>query len=97
MGFVQSNVFMWKNELEFTQISHVDLHLRGNDYAKISKKTQTVNLRLDFRAYGIRSRNYNTWFLSIICKIEYKVGIFFKIIIFLGDMGGGLTRICPNC
>jgi hypothetical protein len=70
MGFVQSDVFMWTHESEFTQLARVDLQLRGNDSAKISKKTQTANLCLDFRAYGIRSRNYNTWVLSRIWKIE---------------------------
>ena len=38
MGFVQSDVFMWTHELEFTQLACVDLQLRGNDSAKISKK-----------------------------------------------------------
>jgi hypothetical protein len=66
MGFVQSDLFMCKHELEFNQLEHVDLQLRGNDSAKIIKKTQTANLRLDFRAYGIKSRNSNTWVLSSI-------------------------------
>jgi hypothetical protein len=38
MGFVQNDVFMWTCETEFTHITRVDLHLRGNDSAKIIEK-----------------------------------------------------------
>ena len=64
MGFVHNDVFMRKSKLEFTHITRVDLQLKGNDSAKIIKKTQTANLRLDFHAYGIRYRNSKTWVLS---------------------------------
>jgi hypothetical protein len=64
MGFVQNDVFMRKCESKFTQIARVDLQLKGNDFAKIIKKTQTTNLCLDFGAYGIRYRNSKTWVLS---------------------------------
>jgi hypothetical protein len=64
MGFVQNDVFMRTSESEFTQLERVDLQLKGNDSAKIIKKAQTANLCLDFRAYGIRSRNFKTWILS---------------------------------
>jgi hypothetical protein len=37
MGFVQRNVGIRIRESEFTQIVCVDVHLRGNNYAKISK------------------------------------------------------------
>jgi hypothetical protein len=37
MGFVQNNVDMLKHVSEFTQLARVDLQLRGNDSAKISK------------------------------------------------------------
>ena len=38
MGFVQNDVFMQKHVTEFTQLTRVDLHLRGNDSAKIIEK-----------------------------------------------------------
>jgi hypothetical protein len=38
MGFVQNDVYMWTCETKFTHITRVDLQLRGNDSAKISKK-----------------------------------------------------------
>ena len=79
MGFVHNDVFMRTHESEFTHISRVDLQLRGNDYAKIIKKTQTANLCLDFHAYGIISINYNTWVLSSICQIECEEGRFSKL------------------
>jgi hypothetical protein len=37
MGFVQSDVYMQTCVEEFTHITRVDLQLRGNDSAKISK------------------------------------------------------------
>jgi hypothetical protein len=37
MGFVQRDVEMQTCESEFTQLARVDLQLRGNDSAKISK------------------------------------------------------------
>jgi hypothetical protein len=37
MGFVQNNVDMLTHVSEFTHIARVDLQLRGNDSAKISK------------------------------------------------------------
>jgi len=70
MGFIQNDVLMRTRKSEFTQIARVDLQLKGNDSSKISKKTQTTNLRLDFHAYGIRSRNLKIWVLSRIWKIE---------------------------
>jgi hypothetical protein len=38
MGFVQSHIYMLTREEEFTQITRVDLQLRGNDSAKIIEK-----------------------------------------------------------
>ena len=37
MGFVQSDVDMLTHRSTFTRLAHVDLQLRGNDYAKISE------------------------------------------------------------
>ena len=64
MGFFYNDVFMKKHVIEFTQLTRVYLHLRGNDSAKISKKTQTTNLRLDLHEHG-----------TIYCKTEKWVFI----------------------
>ena len=37
MGFFRSHIYMWMSEEKFTHLTHVDLQLRGNDYAKISE------------------------------------------------------------
>jgi hypothetical protein len=52
MGFFQNDVFMKTHVKKFTHFARVDLQLRWNDSAKISKKTQTANLHLDLRAHG---------------------------------------------
>jgi hypothetical protein len=38
MDFVQNDVFMRTRESEFTQLTRVDLQLRGNNSSKLSKK-----------------------------------------------------------
>jgi hypothetical protein len=95
MGFVQSDVNMNGCDVRIHPITCVDLQLRGNDSAKISKNlklptcasiyVQMVSdieiIRYGFcLEYGILSKNEKVF------KIQNSLRV----------MGGSSTRICPN-
>jgi hypothetical protein len=97
MGFVQNDVFMRTCEAEFTHITRVDLQLRGNDSAKISKKLKLPTCASIFVQMESDLEILRNGFCLEYGKLSNKTRQFFKIRIGLEDMGGGLTRICPNC
>jgi hypothetical protein len=95
MGFVQNDVFMRKHDSN-SPISHMWTSSSGGMILpKLAKKLKLPTCAsifvhmvsdLEIQIYGF-------------C-LEYgklsKTEAFFKIRIGLGDMGGALTRICPN-
>jgi hypothetical protein len=86
---------MWTCETKFTQITRVDLQLRGNDSAKISEKLKLPTCASIFVQMASDLEILRNGFCLEYGKLS-KRGHFFKIRIGLEDMGGGLTRICPN-
>jgi hypothetical protein len=94
-GFCPERRLHVENESEFTHITRVDLHLRGNDSAKISKNLKLPTCTSIF-VQMVSDLEILRYGFCLECGKLSKCENFSKIRIVLEDMGGSLTRICPN-
>jgi hypothetical protein len=79
MGFVQSHVYMQTHEEKFTQITRVDLHLRGNDSAKIIEKLKLPTCASISMQMASDLEILQNGFCLEYGKLSNNVGIFSKL------------------